>query len=99
MKGIVAQKDGASAMNNATPRPLEKELETFRANVQDWLSVNNGKYVVISGTEVLGIFGDYSDALQHGYSKCGLTPFLVKKIEAIETTQRFTRNLRFPCPT
>jgi len=41
-----------------------------------------GKFVVIRGQEVAGTWGTYEDALQAAYERFGLTPFLVKKIQA-----------------
>ncbi len=70
---------------------LEKELETYRKMLPTLLQ-DQGKFVVICGEEVLGTFVDYGDALSAGYKKYGLKPFLVKKIEEVETPQRFTRD-------
>lgn len=76
---------------------LEKELETFQRELPT-LSASAGKYVLISGGEIAGLFGAYEDALKAGYEKYGLEPFLVKQIEAVERVQYFTRPLT-PCHT
>ncbi len=86
-------------MTNTNLKPLEKEMETFRSKLPEWLPEHTGKFVVICGDAVLGILEGYADALATGYSKCGLKPFLVKRIEAVETTQRFTRNIGIACRT
>jgi hypothetical protein len=39
-----------------------------------------GKFVVVSGDQVVGAYTSYEDALKVGYEKFGLKPFLVKKI-------------------
>jgi hypothetical protein len=75
---------------------LEAELETYKKRLPD-LSSNEGKFVVISGTDVLGIFESYQDALTAAYEKLGVKPFLVKRISAVETLSFFTRELA--CPT
>ncbi len=81
------------------PMALEKELETLKRELPNLLA-EEGKYVVVSGDEVLGIYAAYEDALKVGYEKRGLKPFLVKKIQSIEQVQFFTRNLCFePCRT
>lgn len=77
---------------------LERELETY-AREKDSLLAEEGKYVVIQDTKIIGVFTSYEDALQVGYEKCGLKDFLVKKIESIETIHWFTRVLDAPCPS
>lgn len=76
---------------------LETELETYRKALPELLS-EAGKFVLIRGQEVLGIYETYEDALKVGYDKCGLDPFLVKKIESTEQVQYFTRHIK-ACPT
>ncbi len=73
---------------------LEKELETYQANLQQLLA-EEGKFVVIHGTVVVGFFDTYADAIQAGYEKCGLEPFLVKQVYEIEPVQFITAS---PCP-
>lgn len=77
---------------------LEKELETYKNRLDELLD-QEGKFVVIYQDDVIGIYSDYEDALNVGYEKCGTTPFLVKKIEAIETINYFTRDLPQQCHT
>ena len=76
---------------------LEKELETFARELPNLLA-SSGKYVVISASEVAGVFAAYEDAIRAGYEKYGLTPFLVKEIQATERVQYFTRPMT-PCHT
>lgn len=76
---------------------LEKELATFQRELPNLLA-EEGKFVVVSGDEVMGTYTSYEDALKIGYEKCGLKPFLVKKIQAIEQVQYFSRDLAFTCP-
>lgn len=78
---------------------LEKELKTYQDNLPE-LKADEGKYVVIHGSEILGIFGTYEDAINAGYAKFGVkTPFLVKQIHAIEQVQVVTRLLDTICHT
>lgn len=76
---------------------LEKELETYKSNLAG-LAGNEGKFVLIQGDQVKGIFDTYADAIKEGYEKCGLEPFLVKQIQAIERVQ-FISRLVSPCHT
>jgi hypothetical protein len=77
---------------------LEQELETFKRELPNLLA-REGNFVVICGDQVTGIYSSYEDALKVGYDKCGLKPFLVKKIQAVEQVQYFSRDLGFSCPT
>lgn len=77
--------------------PLQIELETFE-KIKGTLLPQEGKYAVVYGTELLGVFDTYDDALKVGYEKCALKPFLVKKIEIIEPINYFFRDV-FSCRT
>jgi hypothetical protein len=71
---------------------LETELATYQAKLEE-LKTRAGKYVVIQGTEVVDYFDSYEDALKHGYTKFGLTPFLVKRIDVIEQAHFISRHV------
>ena len=75
---------------------LEKELQTFE-KLKPELLAEAGKFAVISGEELLGVYGTYEDALKIGYEKRKLEPFLVKKIQAVEPVNFFSRSLA-TCP-
>lgn len=72
--------------------PLEKELETFE-KLKPELLAQEGKFAVIFAGELLGVFSAYEDALKRGYEKCGVKPFLVKKILSVEPINYFSRDL------
>jgi hypothetical protein len=70
---------------------LEKELETYHLKLPE-LKAEEGKFVLISGTEVVGTFTSYEDAIKAGYAKFGPhTPFLVKQIQAVEQAHFISR--------
>ena len=75
---------------------LEKELKTYSEKLSELL-VNEGKYVLIHGEDIVGCFVAYEDAVNEGYEKFGLEPFLVKRIQATEQVQFVTRLA--PCHT
>ena len=78
---------------------LEKEIETYNRELPKWTD-QEGRYVVIQSDSVIGIYVAYEDALKVAYEKCGLKPFLVKKIQSFEQVQFFSRDLCFePCHT
>ena len=82
----------------AIPMALEKEIETYNRELPNLLA-EQGKFVLICGDVVVGTFVSYEDALKIGYEKCGVKPFLVKKIQSVEQVQYFSRDLEFSCPT
>ena len=75
---------------------LQRELATFDRHLPALMGTPGaqGKYAVIYGDEVLGIFETYPDALQLGYQKAGADGrFLVKRISAAETVAYYSRDL------
>lgn len=76
---------------------LEKELETYKAKLPE-LAANEGKFVVIQGDQIAGMYETYADAIKKGYEEFGLKPFLVKQIQAVERVQFISRFVD-PCRT
>jgi hypothetical protein len=76
---------------------LEQELETYKTKLAE-LTANEGKFVLIHGSDVAGVFDTYADAIKEGYEKFGLSPFLVKQIHAVERIQFISRFVD-PCHT
>ena len=74
---------------------LEKELGAFRKNLPSLLK-EEGRFALVHETSVEGTYDTYRDALKAGYTKFHLDPFLVKKVEAVESILRFNREI---CPT
>jgi hypothetical protein len=72
--------------------PLSKELATFERLRGELLSAP-GKFAVIHGDELAGVFETYADALQAGYQKFGLSSFLVKQILQHERILFFTKDI------
>jgi hypothetical protein len=83
----------------AEPAPsLERELATYQ-RLLPTLGGEEGRYALIAGDELLGVFDTYPDALAAGYTARGLDPFLVKRISSVEVISYFTRDLRPACHT
>jgi hypothetical protein len=74
---------------------LEKETETYNKRLSE-LKAHEGKYVLIQGETVEDFFASYEDAIKAGYQKFGLSPFLVKQIQAAAQVQ-FISRLFDPC--
>lgn len=75
---------------------FEKELATYTAKLPE-LQQQSGKFVLIKGDNVEGVFDSYSDALKFGYERFKLDPFLVKQIAPSERILYFTRDLETAC--
>lgn len=75
---------------------LKTELATYRRLLPTLLA-DEGKYVLVIGEELAGVFGTYEDALNEGYKRAHLDPFLVKKISGTEAVAYFSRDLPSPC--
>ena len=73
---------------------LQKELAVYEANLNKWLEASQqGKFVLIKGDEIGGLFDTYEEALKVGYTKHGPPPFLVKQISAVESVMFITRRV------
>jgi hypothetical protein len=67
---------------------FEREIEVYNKRLPQMLT-SEGKFALVFGDELLGIFDTQHDALTAGYMKCGFeTPFLVKQIWSIEPVVR-----------
>lgn len=72
---------------------LDAELKTFQCNRDQLLATGEGKFVLIHGEEVVGIYESKMDAISQGYQKFGNAPFLVKQILKVEIPQNFVSTL------
>ncbi len=58
---------------------LKEEMATYEAHLPEWTE-QEGRFVVIRGTEVVDFFETYEKALRTGYVRFGVVPFLVKQV-------------------
>lgn len=72
---------------------LETEQKTYEQNKESLVKDHDGKFVLIHEKEVDSTWDSYEDALQAGYDRFGLKPFLVKQIERIEPIHFFSRDI------
>lgn len=75
---------------------LEKELATFD-RLRESLLGSEGKWAVVHGDRLPGIFDEYLPALQAGYHVCGMEDFLVKMIHPFGEPVLVTRLAVDPC--
>jgi hypothetical protein len=64
--------------------PFEREYKTYEKHQPELLSKAKGKYMLIKGDEILGIFPRQFAAINQGYKQLGRGPFFVKRIVEIE---------------
>lgn len=81
-----------------TEQPLSRELARYQKLLPE-LAAEEGKFALVFEDALVGVFTSYEDALKAGYEKAGLKPFLVKRINAVESVAFFTRDLTAPCRT
>ena len=89
---------GRSVPGKEETMALEKELETYRRKLPE-LTADEGKFALIRGEDLVGVFGTYEDALKEGYSRFKLEPFLVQQIQSVETIHLVTRLVECECLT
>jgi len=79
-------------------KPLAKEMETYQ-KILPTLMAEEGKYALIYGDALVGVFADYEEALKAGYERAKMSPFLVKRISGTESIAYFSRDIDDLCPT
>jgi len=72
---------------------LDVEIKTYEQQRDKLLGTSEGKFVLIRGNQVVGIYDSKMDAISAGYQQFGNVPFLVKQIVKIEMPQNFVSNL------
>jgi len=72
---------------------LSEETETYNKQKDSLLKTDSGKFVLIKGKKIIGIYDTKNDAIRIGIDKFDNSPFLVKKITEKEETINFTSNM------
>ncbi|HEX3655004.1 MAG TPA: hypothetical protein VHV55_04325 [Pirellulales bacterium] len=75
----------------STTEPLTAELAIYEQQKAELLKHGEGRFALIGNGNVAGVWDTYDDALQAGYEKFGLKPFLVKQIASREPVQFISR--------
>jgi len=66
---------------HAALKPLQTEIKTFEEQLPTLrITYPVGTYVLFTGACLIGSFNSYSAALEAGYEKVGMKPFLVKQV-------------------
>ena len=75
------------------PAELREEIETYFDINTEYLEKARGKFLLMKGPNVLGVFESEKDAIKVGYEKFGNEPFLVKEVLEVEPELDFTANI------
>ena len=62
---------------------FEEELAAYQQALPDWVE-QEGKWVLIRGHEIAGIFDTREEAIDCGYKRYDLDQFMIKQIHQIE---------------
>ena len=81
MSRLVAEKD---AREHPT---LERALQTYARNLPSLLARHSGKFVLIGDDVVVGVFDTFAAAVEEGYRRFGLGPFLAGEIVSDDPVQ------------
>jgi len=78
---------------------LDREVSTFRRVLPTLLAdpAKRGLFALVHGDQVAGVYDSFDAALEAGYERFGLDPFLVKEVTEHEEPKYFPRNIN-PCP-
>jgi hypothetical protein len=60
---------------------LEQERQYYAEHLAEWLTSYPGKFVLVKGQELIGVFDTIEDALSEGARRFALEPFLVRRVE------------------
>ncbi|HKR63178.1 MAG TPA: hypothetical protein VJZ00_05545 [Thermoanaerobaculia bacterium] len=77
-------------MAEGSTRILHQELKFFEQERLELLARAPGKYALIKGTELIGIFDSELEAVRAGYRQIGNEAFLVKHIVEADVPLVFT---------
>ena len=75
---------------------LLDELETYYINRSTLLDKHKGRYVLIKGTQVVGIFDGEDQAITAGLQKFGNAPIFVREITPEEPVI-YVKGINVPC--
>ena len=63
---------------------IDREWETFQANLPALLEKEGGRYVLIHDDQIVGVWDTQAEALEEGYQRFLFESFLVQRVVADE---------------
>lgn len=61
--------------------PLAEELKTYQAHQAELIQTAKGKYALIKGNDVIGLFDREDDAFSEAYQRFRLSGFMIKQVQ------------------
>ena len=78
---------------------LDMEYKTYRQQLPLLVLQNEGKYVLIKGDKIDSLWDTHKDAVQAGFQRFNLGPFLVERVQKNPTVWHMPcRVVGVPCP-
>ncbi len=79
--------------------PIDREYELFRREIGRWLAEGHeGKFALVKGEEVVGLYEDERQAFREGYRLFHQTGFMVKQILTHYPLLKLPTRYYPPCP-
>jgi len=69
---------------------LDTEWRYFNEHRTAFLEQAPGKFALIKGAALIGMFDSEASAIRHGYETLGNVPFLVKQVTEVDLPLTFT---------
>ena len=60
---------------------LDEEIKYFDEHIKEWTTQYPGKFILVKGTNLMGTFDRYEEALTEGARQFKLDSFLVRRVE------------------
>ena len=85
--------------------PLQQERKFFQEHQAEWQRIHPGKFVLVKGETLGGVFDSDATAVSEGIRRFGLEPFLVRNVEEKEEAIRIPAlmfgllHANYPLPT
>ncbi len=58
-----------------------EEFKTYQEHLAELLQTASGKYVLIKGSEIAGLYDDEKEAFNEGYRRYRLKGFMVQRVQ------------------
>lgn len=71
---------------------LATETKYFESKLPDLVKTDAGRFVLIKGEEVIGVFESQLDAIKVGYDRFRSEPFFVRRIVPVQQPLNFSNN-------
>jgi hypothetical protein len=75
------------SLDGEEPMALDAEIRYFEAHKQDLLRHHEGKFALVVGERLIGVFDAPEEAYKAGLAQVGNRPMLIKQVLRDEPTQ------------